>query len=271
MSSEKHFEAFMQRVLQRPIPNNPMSKVKTLAKELAEGATEGLWQPKISNYEFTEPRLEEQPFSEGQLIFSHSRTNVTNYVDQRWGFNDFPNLNLLAVNGYCERYQHQFASSYVHGIELTRLAFELLQENETSTIFISYKRSESSAFALLVNNHLKEHGISSYLDMAIPKGDDWEKRIKAEIGKHDYFILLLGQKTLASTVVLQELTWAMQFGKVIIPIWHNGYEYKSGEFPVLLEADEVLKKTNAIRVLEESALAYNNAIVELLNRFGITP
>lgn len=34
---------------------------------------------------------------------------------------------------------------------------------------------------------------------------------------------------------------------------------------------QLLNTRHTIRVLEESALAYNNAIVELLNRFGITP
>ena len=33
----------------------------------------------------------------------------------------------------------------------------------------------------------------------------------------------------------------------------------------------VIDETEAIRVKEESASGYNTAIVELLNRFGITP
>ncbi len=37
------------------------------------------------------------------------------------------------------------------------------------------------------------------------------------------------------------------------------------------EIDAALNNTHTIRVLEESASAYNTAIVELLNRFGITP
>ena len=34
---------------------------------------------------------------------------------------------------------------------------------------------------------------------------------------------------------------------------------------------EEISETNAIRVTDESASGYNTAIVELLNRFGITP
>jgi hypothetical protein len=64
----------------------------------------------------------------------------------------------------------------------------------------------------------------------------------------------------------------MDAGLTIIPVWHNDFEYKSedwGNVPVRI--DQMLKNTHAIRVREESALDYNTAIVELLNRFGVTP
>ncbi len=34
---------------------------------------------------------------------------------------------------------------------------------------------------------------------------------------------------------------------------------------------DTIQQTNAIRVTDESASGYNSAIVELLNRFGVTP
>ena len=37
------------------------------------------------------------------------------------------------------------------------------------------------------------------------------------------------------------------------------------------EVKDAIQQTNAIRVTDESASGYNTAIVELLNRFGITP
>ena len=273
MTEQDKFETFMQRVIQRPLPNNQMARIRTLAKELAEGATENLWKPTFSRSNFLKPELKTRndPQKGEQTYYSPEKTNVTDYVERRWGFGNTPNLELVELNEYFNKIEQEGVYGFTYSFKLTRLAFDLLQEIESSTVFISYKRTESSAFALLINTRLKAEGINSYLDMSIPKGDDWQKRIKEEIESHDYFVFLLGKQSLNSKVVLQELTWAMQFGKVIIPIWHNGYEYKSGEFPLLLEADEVLKKANAIRVLEESALAYNNAIVELLNRFGVTP
>jgi hypothetical protein len=283
MSSEEQFEAFMQKVTQRSLPSNPMARIRTFAKELAEGVLEDLWENQFSEHEFEKNNLSELSESDGEESkYYREKKNKIEYIKQRWGFVNSPNLNLLVVNGYLSRRERQSPYAVIKPtsgnptytyivLELTKAAFELLNEVESSTVFISYKRSESSSFALLVNTRLKAEGLNSYLDMAIPKGDDWQKRIKDEIERHDYFVFLLGKQSLSSDVVRQELAWAIQFGKVIIPIWHNEYEYKSGEFPVLLEADEVLKKTNAIIVSGESALAYHNAIVELLNRFGITP
>jgi hypothetical protein len=57
----------------------------------------------------------------------------------------------------------------------------------------------------------------------------------------------------------------------IIPIWHNGFVYKPGAWNVSAQVDTALSKTHTIRVIEESALGYNNALVELLNRFGVMP
>jgi hypothetical protein len=86
----------------------------------------------------------------------------------------------------------------------------------------------------------------------------------------DHLILLLGKQTLRSEVVLEEIEWALQSGTNILPVWHNHYAYRSDEFNLPEEIDAALQNTHTIRVIEESALGYNNAIIELLNRFGVT-
>jgi hypothetical protein len=154
---------------------------------------------------------------------------------------------------------------------LDKAAFDLVQEAEIADVFISYRRKDSSAFAMFVLTRLKMAGLNAYLDMAIPAGDDWKERVKAEIEKREYFVLLLGKETLSSPVVGQEILWALESGRKIIPIWHNGYKHVKGELNLPPQIDETLDNKSAIRVLEESGLGYNNAIVELLNRFGITP
>jgi hypothetical protein len=254
-SPDDAFEPFMKRVLQSDLPGNPMARVRTLAKELAEGAVRELWPVDgITDYREGESHLPDE-----------LKARLDKYFQARWNY-QYPRLELLARNGYLTQDPRDDAFFVV-----AKTAFDLVEEVAPATSFISYRRKDSSAFALLILARLKAAGLQAYLDLAIPAGDDWQQRIKDEIDRRDYFILLLGQETLSSSVVQQEIVWALQGGKTIIPIWHNGSQYPSGRYTVLIEVDEVLRKKNAIRVLEESGLGYETAIIELLNRFGITP
>lgn len=255
-------DEFLDKVCQRPIPQNKIAQVRTLAKELAEGATEGLWETTFSAWH------NDRDQGEIGLRFQPDFDTLLRYFQTRWQATPAPNLPLLVTNTYLTAEQHDRFRTY---FTITRSAFDLIDEVEPARIFISYKRSESSAFALLVLARLKAEGLEPFLDMAIEPGQKWQEHLEERIRHSDYFILLLGPSTLHSTVTRQEIVWALQSPCVLIPIWHNGFRYQSGEWNLPVEMDAALQNTHTIRVLEESALAYNNAIVELLNRFGITP
>ncbi len=245
MSEQTSLETFIEKVSQRPLPNNPLARVRTLAKELAEGAVEGVWDTYISTFR-------------GEI----NQRQVMEYNTRRW--NDKPpRIALLLSNGYVTLDTNSFV--------INKSAFDLLEEVESATIFISYKRSESSAFALLVLARLKAEGLEPFLDVSLVPGEDWQAGLKERIQKYDYFISLLGKETLNSTVATQEISWALEAGLTIIPIWHNGFKYERGAWNLPTLIDTALSGTHTIRVIEESTLGYNNAIVELLNRFGITP
>jgi hypothetical protein len=246
------FDAFMQQVTQRVLPNNSMARVRVLAKELAEGAVEGMWGYSISTFR-------------GQV----NDRQPALYLEERWG-DQLPNLGLLLGSGYIEETTDSF--NQISGFRLTEKAFDLVEEGEPADVFISYRRKDSSAFALLMLARLKAAGLNAFVDMTIQPGDNWQTHLKEQIQKRDYFVLLLGKESLSSEVLHQELQWALEAGANIMPIWHNGFVYRPEDWSRLpQEVAQVLGTTHTIRVLEESALAYNNAIVELLNRFGITP
>jgi hypothetical protein len=245
-------DVFIQRVSQRLLPNNPMSRVRVLAKELAEGAVEGLWGYGISTFR---SEVNEPP--------------VVRYLQARWG-DQIPYWGLLIGSGYAQETFDAF--NKVNGFRITEKAFDLIEEVEPADVFISYRRKDSSAFALLVLARLKAEGLNAFVDMTIQPGDNWQTHLKGQIQSRDFFVVLLGKESLSSDVLHQELLWAIESGAHIMPIWHNGFVYRPEEWTRLPpEVSRVLGTTHTIRVLEESALAYNNAIVELLNRFGITP
>jgi hypothetical protein len=243
-------EEFIENLCQRPIPQNPMAQIRTLARELAEGAAAGMWLSKIYSYTWNKYHDEVRE----------------KYLKMRWD-NKHPGFDLLEINGYVASSQNDEDDIY-----LTKAAFDLIKETEPSTIFISYKRSESSAFALLVLKYLKAEGLEPFLDMALVPGEDWHDGLKERIQSRDYFILLLGKTTLKSPHVIKEIEWALEKDLAIIPIWQPEFEFKQDEWPDLPAAiKHKLANTHRIQVQDENPLEYDKAMTELLNRFGITP
>jgi hypothetical protein len=254
VSEDERFEAWLEKVCQRPIPNDAMARIRTLAKELAEGAVCELWDSKFYSHA-----------NEIEDVGGYFPKHLHDYLQNRWN-NNYPSIRLLLHNGY-------FAEPYDDNwVLIGKSAFDLIQTVEPTSIFISYRRKDSSAFALLILKELKTAGLEAFLDLSLEPGEDWHAGLKERIQSYDYFILVLGKETLNSEVVRDEITWAMEAGLTIIPVWHGGFEYQSADWNDIPEKiNRLLANSHSIRVREESALDYNTAIVELLNRFGVTP
>ena len=268
------FEEFLVQIRQRSTPINPIARIKTFARELAEGATLGCWSSIIpahptytKNDEFEyrnqlSVHLLEIPTLFIDYTFEPVQLEkILRYYETRW--NSTPlTFDLLLSTGYISISKAR--------LEITTKAISLLDEVEPSTIFISYKRSESSAFALLVLARLKEYNLEPFVDMSLRAGEDWHPALENHIKSRDYLIVLVGKETLKSEVTVKEIQWAIQYQKSIIPIWHNGFEFDENEAQDI-PSEVAIGRKHAIKVFEESALGYNTAIVELLNQFEITP
>jgi hypothetical protein len=267
VTEQERFEAWFERTCQSPIPNNPLAKYRTIAKELADGILTTIL-PK----EIFVMRFEKGPVSRKEEVFRIQPKFVTEYLKRRWGSKEL-DWDLLRSVGYIE--SHESSENNLQrqvNYSLTERAYLLLDDQETTSVFISYRRAESSAFALLILSRLKSVGVNAFVDMSLQPGENWQMGIKERIQNYDVFIMVLSTMTLTSIEVLRELKWALEAGLEIIPIWHNGFHYQDTDWSSLsVEVQQVLTKTHTIRVLEESASGYNTAIVELLNRFGITP
>lgn len=131
-------------------------------------------------------------------------------------------------------------------------------------VFISYKQTESSAFASLIEARLNiaapEAGV--FIDKLLEGGDEWERRIKREICECDTFICVYGPGTPKSTMIPKEIAWAKDSGSRIIPVLHNKFTRDSEGYP------EQFKTLQDITVDKESAEAYELAILKLLNALG---
>ena len=239
---------FIKHVSERPLPQNPLARIRVLAKELAEGTLVGVWDVNIRTFR---GRMTDQ--------------NVQMYLDLRWSGEE-PHYSLL--------YRMDYVTEGVtkDDIALTSAAYNLIEEAEPSTIFISYNRQESSPLALLVLERFKNAGLQPFLDLALEPGENWREGLKMRVQEREYFILLLGANTLNSPFVIEEIEWALAAGRTIIPIWQPGFQYRSADWPALPPViNDALTNTHTIRILEANPLEYNKALAELLNRFGITP
>jgi hypothetical protein len=234
---------------------NPRRRIKWIAKELALGVTKELWDINI---------LTHGNDIDAESVIPHDE-NLKLYFKERWNIEDIRlEWKLLDTYGYLTR------NGYFD--KLTRSALELLEETEPYNIFISYRRLDSSALALLVLARLKEHNLVPFVDMALEPGANWHADLEDRINDCDYFIILLGKDTLTSPMTIKEIEWALLYERTIIPLWHSGFDLQDEMWTEIdQEVKVVIQETNAIIVQDESASGYNTAIVELLNRFGVTP
>ena len=247
-------ENFLEERSRFPIPSGDVEWVRLLAKELAIGASRNLWSPRRLLGLYAGGAM---PVDDIMQV----------YFEQRWKGHDLDHLvEILLSHEYLAKLDSQTFP------QLTSKAFELVDEVEPYNIFISYRRLDSSTLALLVLARLKEHSLVPFVDMALEAGGNWHADLEERIKGCDYFIILLGKETLDSGMTVKEIGWAIQYERTIIPIWHSGFDLDAKEWADVDETvKDAIQQTNAIRVTDESASGYNTAIVELLNRFGITP
>jgi hypothetical protein len=230
-------------------PNNMRERVQDFARDLAYGVTLGLWHTKIQWHKLLNPEI-----SAISKIFAEE-------LRPKWG-TDFPSEYLLLSFGYLQEIDKEAGfSTYL----LTEKAFQLLESPlQPPDVFISYRRSESSAFGLLIEARLKLAGNPNpFIDKNLVAGDEWSEQLRGQIQKSRYFICLVGQTTLQSEHVLQEITWAHESGCTIISIWHNGTSMNDSILPLL-------QNRHAITVDAENALGYEIAVNQLLNSMGYT-
>lgn len=262
-----------QTPLDLPVPEDRMARIHTLAYDLAYGVIYKLWENYFRRYDDTltarlRPDADKLNIYFLQKWWTSKEENAENYIGipdiaSVARFMDIPSVDLLVTFQYLEEENGNY-------YRLTEKAFMLLERTPPSSIFISYNRSQSGAFALLVLTVLQRVGLNPFLDIRdIALGDEWHGLIKDEVKRREVFICLIGPNTLASPYVQREIGWATEDKekKRIISIFHSGLNpenLKGGEFEDLL-------KLNYIRVKDdETAIDYQNALDQLLNYFGRT-
>ena len=241
--------------LKESFPSDPIDRIARLARDLAWGSINHLWQARV---EIRHNKITATRGAYGGML--------AEYLDS-WS-DQLPAANLLVAFGYLKEQSTQNASgvNIVVG-DLTQEAFTLLkQPPRMPEVYISYHRQHSSAVALLAMARMKLAGIASpFLDMNLNPGDALHNEQEERVRMSQYFVCIIAQGSLHSPYMKRELEWALSQSTVnIILLWHGGF-VPSYDYPPELTA------RNAIRVTEESAEAYHIAMMRLLNRLGYVP
>jgi hypothetical protein len=237
----------MENPFELPAPTDLLDRVRAFARDLAYGAAMGLWHTKIYWGQVLNPE-----------ISTHSKI-FAQHLRPKWG-KEIPSEYLLLSFGYVQTYEYESGqSTYL----LTDKAFQLLEQPSTPPdVFISYRRSESSAFGLLIEARLRLVGNPNpFIDKNLVPGSEWNARLKQQIQQSRFFILLIGKTTLESSYVVQEIEWAVESQCTIISVWHAGARVDES-------TPEFLRSRHAITVTEENALGYETAVNQLLNSLG---
>lgn len=96
-------------------------------------------------------------------------------------------------------------------------------------IFISYRRKGGEWFAYTLYMRLQADGYSVFLDKESLKSGDFRETIKKQIYYCKDFVLVLPPEALipgeSSDLFLEEIIFAVEYEKNIIPIMMNGFEF----------------------------------------------
>lgn len=88
----------------------------------------------------------------------------------------------------------------------------------TQKIFFSYSRVDSP-FALKLAKDLREAGADIWIDqLDIPAGSHWDAAVEKALNTAAYVLVILTPASTASTNVMDEVSFALESGKKIIPV-----------------------------------------------------
>jgi len=90
-------------------------------------------------------------------------------------------------------------------------------KRKVTKVFISYARPDKK-FARRLANDLNKEGIESWWDFGLQGGQDWQKEIERAIKQCDYFLVALTPDAVLSEWVGNEILYASNAQKTIIPL-----------------------------------------------------
>lgn len=244
----------MDNPLSLPKPESEIEQIHHLARDLAYGAVKKRWSAQILV----------SAMSDGRIVWQSEAADQFNpifevYLRNKWQ-NKQPDEFLMMSFGYFSILEQKPSMTRYM---LTDKAFSLLEQpTSEASIFISYRRKHSTAFALLLEARLRLVGNQNvFVDKLLEIGGEWQKELEKRIANCNYFIVLVSEDTFESDWVLKEVELAAEHGATIIPVWDPSGKRDH-------RTPQTINDRQEIRIELETAEAYETAINKLLHRLG---
>ena len=242
--------------LAKKAPHGRSERLREFATDLAVGYDEGAWGLKLWLTPMDDNSLHWE-------ILDAEENDLLELPMDKWE-NPAPDITGLRSVGYVEAVDKERKDPYFGAFLLTEKCLSLSKSR--AKVFISYRRDESSAFALLLEARIKqETNAKPFLDKNLQPGEEWHGVLEGKIREAEAFICLLGKNTLDSDFVRKEIQWALDSrdNKLIIPVWHNQFDGHQSEYQELLNP---INQIQAVVIKDESAIGYDTSINLVLNR-----
>src|SRR5258707_14257650 len=97
-------------------------------------------------------------------------------------------------------------------------------EDQRQKIFFSYSR-DNSKFVLKLAEDMRAEGLDLWIDeLDIPSGARWDETVEGALRACPGFLVVLSPSSVASGNVMDEVAFAIQHNKKILPILHQNCE-----------------------------------------------
>lgn len=144
-----------------------------------------------------------------------------------------------------------------------------MANDPNKTVFISYRRSVSRDRAILIFNHLREHGYDVFLDVKTIDSGAFDSVILNQIGARTHFVVLIADGALQRCQnegdwLRCEIEEALKLGRNIVPIIDEGvnFDQEMGYLPS--EWRDQFKRINS---LPWAHYYFDSALRDLVERF----
>ncbi|MDQ2709700.1 MAG: toll/interleukin-1 receptor domain-containing protein [Actinomycetota bacterium] len=129
-------------------------------------------------------------------------------------------------------------------------------------VFISYRRSGSALLANLIYDKLVARGVSTFVDTRDSMGQGkFPDLLRRQIEQASTVIVLLEPEWLSSPWMQEEVRYATQLGRTLLPVFTEDYEMPSGPQPDHIHQ---LLSHNGVRVLNRGGLFIDESLVSVV-------